>query len=149
MSYNFVHIKPQNTYLTVIDSSNKSRYLSFRKKLDAYHCITYLSKFKLKHGSFPLIDFSKTDDMNYAKEIIVPTDEKSSESIIKLLSVIEYDYEDIDKMCSMNNMNILHVTEFHYSHEEEGMKLLIGAQELNCKPDVYKMTKRLNEIFYT
>ena len=149
MNYTFVQIKPNGSFLTLIDGQNKPRYLCFEDPFDAVTCIGYISKFRSKHGFFPTIDLSKPGKKY---EMISnnrrPKSERKPEQIMKYFKITSYDNEQLDEMCSMNNIHLLHVENFTCINKPNGeISLLLTAQELNSNPNPHKYKKKLNELY--
>lgn len=147
-NYSFVQIKPNGSFLTIIDAKNTPRYMCFSNKMDAFHCISYVSKFRADHGSFPIIDLSRPGEKFEIKAKSLGT-KRTPSSIAKYFKVTSYDENDIDAICAMNNINILYVTNFSYvSRPNQDIQIILSAQELNSNPNLYKYKKKLNDIFY-
>lgn len=150
MNYTFVQIKPSGSYLTIVDASNNPRYLCFQKPFDALSCIGYISKFRSRHGFFPLIDLSRPDEKFEirAKENR-PLSKREPSQISKFFKIQTISHLELDKICSMNNINLLYVDEFSYMYTPESdIKLLLTAQELNSNPNPYRYKKKLNDLYY-
>lgn len=146
MNYNFIQIKPKGHLLSIIDASNKHRYICFNNKLDALHCVTYVSKFRSDHGYFPVIDFSKPQEKQAIKSKYTKKIDPSE--ISKFMEIITLNSHDLDYICSMNNVNFFFVSEFSYKYEKNSeIKLLLSAQELNCSLDYYKYIKKLDQLY--
>lgn len=146
MNYNFIQIKPKGHLLSIIDASNKHRYICFNNKLDAFNCITYVSNFRSDHGYFPVIDFSKPQEKQAIKSTY--TKKREPSEISKLMEIMTLDSHELDHICSMNNVNIFYVYEFAYEYKQNNeIKLLLSAQELNSSPDYYKYIKKLDQLY--
>ena len=95
-NYSFVQIKPNGSFLTIIDAKNTPRYMCFSNKMDAFHCISYVSKFRADHGSFPIIDLSRPGEKFEIKAKSLGT-KRTPSSIAKYFKVTSYDENDIDE----------------------------------------------------
>ena len=146
MNYNFIKIKPRGNYLTMIDPSNNPRYMCFSNKLDALHCITYISKFRSNHGYFPQIDLSKETNRHEIKSLITKK-QRDVSTISKFMMIETMDQYNFEETCSKNNIGLFYVHSFSYVMKNNEMELLLSAQELNSDPDLYKYTKNLNKIY--
>lgn len=148
MNYNFIQIKPRGHLLTILDSSNKARYICFNTKMDAAHCISYVSKFRSENGYFPMIDFSNTEEKQEIKSAVFHK-KRNPNDISKFMSILTMNSRELDYLCSMNNIDIFYVYEFSYAFDENNqMQLLLSAQELNSNPDYLKYVNNMNNMFY-
>lgn len=137
----------KKSFLTVTDTSKNPRYVCFTERLDALHCITYISSFRSQYGYYPVIDFSKEDKRH---EIKIKTDSKKFEpsTIARFFTIETYDEKELDEICSKNSINLFCIHSFGYLAKENNMELMIQAQELNAKPDLTKFKENLNDILY-
>ena len=142
-----VYQKRKKSFLTVTDTSKNPRYVCFTERLDALHCITYISSFRSQYGYYPVIDFSKEDKRH---EIKIKTDSKKFEpsTIARFFTIETYDEKELDEICSKNSINLFCIHSFGYLAKENNMELMIQAQELNAKPDLTKFKENLNDILY-
>ena len=143
--YNFIKIKSRDNYLTMLDTSNNPRYMCFANKMDAIHCITYLSKFRSEHGYFPSIDLSKPKNRHKIESL--PSKKRETNEISKLFIIDTFDQDDLDEMCSKHKVDFFYVHSFAYTYTNNEMELLLSAQELNSNPDSYRFTKTLDDMY--
>lgn len=146
MNYNFISIKPRGNLLTIIDPAKVPRYMCFTEKIDAIHCISYVSNFRSKHGYFPVINLSNSQEKH---EIIPQVKYRDPTDIAKFLSIETFEYEEIDRMCSMTNINLfcVHGFSYHYNNHNQ-MNVVLSAQNLDSVPNLYKYTNNLNNLYY-
>lgn len=151
-NFSFIKLNPgfgmtnrNPTLLTVIDSSKVPRYICFTNKLNALHCITYISKFRSEYGYYPVLDFSKEDKRHEIKLKPDSTKVKTSR-VAKFFKIETYDEEELDDLCAKNGINMFCVHSFSYYTKENNMELLLSAQELNGNPDIARFKDNLNDI---
>lgn len=144
MNYNFIKINPKGNYLTLIDSINNPRYVCFANKLDALHCITYMSKFKSTHGYFPRIDLNENKNL---KIYSMNSSKKSTDAISKLFTIEMLYQDDLDNICCKNSIGIMYIHNFNYNFTNNEVNLFLSAQELQCVPNMYRFTKNLDDIY--
>ena len=58
MEYHFVKLNVNGTYLSLVDPTQKSRFMCFRDKKIADKCIEYVSSFRARRGVWPSFDMS-------------------------------------------------------------------------------------------
>lgn len=146
MEYNFIRLKPNNTFVTVTDPSSKPRLLCFNDKSTTNKAILDLCNFRSRYGYWPNIDLSKTS------EKIVPERSFKKRTTLELLDYLEIyslDEYGLDKMCSENCIDFFYCFNFEMSgFENDYINLLLTAQELDCSVDDYKYRRTLDHIFY-
>ncbi len=139
--------KTHSSLLTVIDSSKVPRYVCFTNKLNALHCITYISKFRSEYGYYPVLDFSKEDKRHEIKMKLDSTKVMASR-VSKFFQIETYDENQLDDLCKKNAINIFCIHSFSYYTKEKNMEIILSAQELNSKPDLTQFAENLNQILY-
>ena len=148
--FNFIQIKPTGKYLTIIDKANMPRYMCFNKKMDALHCVTYISKFRSENGFFPQLDLTRnqTELHEELRNNLKIKKERTPESISKLLYIETLTPEKVNKICASYNINLFYIQSFAYMYDKnkDETKVLMAAQELNGRPDDYMYIAKLNEI---
>lgn len=140
-------MKKTPSFLTAIDSSKVPRYVCFTNKMNALHCITYISTFRSEYGYYPVMDFSKEDKRHAIKMKNNSTKVKPS-SVTKFFKIETFDEEQLDELCSKNTINLFCIHSFSYYTKEKNMELILSAQELNGNTDLTKFTENLNDILY-
>lgn len=146
--YNFIQIKPNGNLLSIIDSTNTPRYMCFSNKMDAIHCVKYMSKYRSDRGYFPRLDLTISQDKMHEINMKSNFKKRTASSIEKFLSIHELSPQMVDELCSENNINLFNVHSFAYIYDKKKneMKILMAAQELNGKPDSYKYIRKLDEL---
>lgn len=147
MEYNFIRLKPNNTYVTITDPSSKPRLLCFNSKNATNKAITDLCNFRSKYGYWPNIDLSKES------EKIVPKKSFKKRSALELLDFLEIyslDEDGIDRLCVENCVDFMYCYNFEMSgFEKDYINLILSAQELDCcVDDNYNYRRSLDHIFY-
>ena len=145
MNYNFIKMRPRCNYLTLIDPTNNPRYMCFSNKLDALHCINYISRFSSDHGYFPNIDLSKNSRQKIESNVLLK--KRAPSEISDMLSIETLNQDDLDEVCCKNSIGFFYVHSFSYTLKNNEYNLFLSAQEINCTPDMYRYTANLNNIF--
>lgn len=146
MNYNFIAIKPRGNFLTIIDPAKAPRYMCFTERLDAIHCISYVSNFRSKYGYFPVINLSTQQEKH---EMMPQIKYRDPTEISKFLSIETFQHDEIDRMCSMTNINLfcIHGFSYYYNNHNE-ISVRLSAQTVDSIPDMYKYTNNLNNLYY-
>jgi len=142
MNYSFIQIKPRNSFLTMLDTTQTPRYICFSNKMDAYQCISYISKFRSRNGYFPIIDLSKSEAY---LEMKTEFKKRKPHEISKYLSIETFTEKEIDRLSSRTNMKLFCIHDFSYrSNHGEDMKVLLSAQNIDSVPNTFKYIENLN-----
>lgn len=142
MNYSFIQIKPRESFLTMIDANKTPRYMCFSNKLDALHCITYVSKFRSKNGYFPFMDLSQEKELIEIKEDFK---KRKPQEISKFLSIETLSDSEVDRLCSKTNIKLFCVHSFSFqTNMDQQMKVLLSAQAMDSVPNFEKYVENLN-----
>lgn len=145
MNYSLISIKPRGAFLTVKDTEERPRYICFTHKLDAAHCISYISRFRSKYGYFPIFDMSKPQEKH---EIIEQIKHREPSEISNFFSIKTLDDIELDRLCSITNANFFCVHSFSYQcTKDNDMRIMLSAQNLDSVPNLYKYTNNLNKYY--
>lgn len=144
--YNFIRFIPTDTYASITDIHNKSRFICFKDTVDAETYIDYMAKFRAKYGYWLRMDLS--DEKKEIKSLV--GFKKRTDKFIKTHLEIEViDDDELQLICSIHNISLLYCYNFEVLSEDHDNKynLLLSAQELDSNPNNYKYIRMLNSKF--
>ena len=127
MEYHFVKLNVNGTYLSLVDPTQKSRFICFRDKKIAIKCIEYVSSFRARRGVWPSFDMS-----NGTKKIENPIAKlRTPEQVMRYLEIETYDFETIDQIAARTNTSFYCVLRFHSALVDNIESLDMSGQEMD------------------
>ena len=127
MEYHFVKLNVNGTYLSLVDPTQKSRFICFRDKKIANKCIEYVSSFRARRGVWPSFDMS-----NGTKKIENPIAKlRTPEQVMRYLEIETYDFETIDQIAARTNTSFYCVLRFHSALVDNIESLDMSGQEMD------------------
>ena len=127
MEYHFVKLNVNGTYLSLVDPTQKSRFMCFRDKKIADKCIEYVSSFRARRGVWPSFDMStgmKKIEDSTAKL-------RTPEQVMRYLEIETYDFETIDQIAARTNTSFYCVLRFHSALVDNIESLDMSGQEMD------------------
>tara|TARA_B110000858_G_scaffold49191_2_gene56771 strand:- start:4600 stop:5040 length:441 start_codon:yes stop_codon:yes gene_type:complete len=131
MEFHFVKMNVNGTYLSLVDPSNKTRFVCFAEKEKARDCVNYVSIFRSKHGVWPSFDMSQGPSKLENKLIKMRTPEQ----VVRYLDIETYDFTTIDRIASRTNTSFFCVLRFD-TEEMNGLESIsMAGQEMDAVVD--------------
>lgn len=114
LSFHFIKFKPTKAVLTMTDRNKRVRYMCFSARETAVHCVEYISLFRSKNGSFPILDMSEQ-----ITKVIVPKNMKKRQpgDISRFFEIETKDRDELDFMARSTNSHFMYVHEFNYDRK--------------------------------
>lgn len=145
MNVTLIGTVPRGLCLSALDETQRRRLLAFVKRDDAMKCIKYVSTFRSRFGYWPECDLSRT--VPTAVEQLENVKPRSIESVEKFFYPIDYNNSTVEELCAVYNIPLLLVHSFDYESDASNkLQVMLSAQHLNCTPDMYRYTSKLNQL---
>ena len=132
MEFHFVKLNVNGTYLSLVDPTQKSRFICFSDKEKASECVDYVSTFRSKHGVWPCFDMSRGKrklESNTTVKLRTP------EQVKRYLEIETYDMNTIDRIAARTNSSFYCVLRFD-TEEMNGLESIsMAGQEMDAEVD--------------
>lgn len=132
MEFHFVKLNVNGTYLSLVDPTQKSRFICFSEKQKASECVKYVSTFRSKYGVWPCFDMSRGKrklESNTNVKIRTP------EQVKRYLDIETYDMNTIDRIARRTNVSFYCI--LHFETEDLGNieSISMSGQEMDAIVD--------------
>ena len=137
---------PRGHCLSALDEDQRRRLLAFVRREDAVKCIKYVATFRNRYGSWPDCDLSRTVPIEIEEK--PDAKKRTVEYLEKFFYMIDYNDSTVDELCAVYNVPLLLVHSFDYNPNlsKNQIQVMLSAQHLNCEPDMYRYTSKLNQL---
>ena len=145
MDVTLIGTVPRGHCLSALDEDQRRRLLAFAHRQDAMKCIKYVATFRSRFGYWPECDLSQSVPVELKQ--LENVKKRSIEDIEKFFYMIDYSDSTVDELCAVYNLPLLLVHSFDYNpHISNQIQVMLSAQHLNCEPDMYRYTAKLNQL---
>jgi hypothetical protein len=145
MNVTLIGTVPRGHCLSALDEHQRRRLLAFVDRKDAIKCIKYVATFRNRYGYWPDCDLSRTVPVEVKP--VENVKKRSIENIEKFFYMIDYNDSTVDELCAVYNLPLLLVHSFDYNPQAANqIQVMLSAQHLNCQPDMYRYTAKLNQL---
>ena len=132
MEFHFVKLNVNGTYLSLVDPTQKSRFMCFSDKEKASECVNYVSSFRSKHGIWPCFDMSRGKrklESNTNVKIRTP------EQVKRYLEIETYNFNTIERIARRTNASFYCI--LHFETEDMGNieSISMSGQEMDAVVD--------------
>tara|TARA_R100000908_G_scaffold58216_1_gene34248 strand:+ start:1226 stop:1669 length:444 start_codon:yes stop_codon:yes gene_type:complete len=132
MEFHFVKLNVNGTYLSLVDPTEKSRFICFSDRDKAKECVKYVSSFRSKHGVWPCFDMSRGRRKLESK---LNVKSKTPDQIERYLEIETYNMNTIDRIASRTNSSFYCI--LHFETEDMGNleSISMSGQEMDAIVD--------------
>lgn len=110
--FHAIQFKVTKGFVTMTDPDDKPRMLTFKDKEVADKYMTYVTRFRHRHGVFPTLDLTK-------KNVFIRSNDKKKiipeENIRRQMRVVDLFESDLDSIALKSGMSFFYVHTFMYS----------------------------------
>ena len=131
MEYHFVKLNVNGTYLSLVDPTQKSRFVCFSNKQTADKCVKYVSLFRARRGVWPSFDMSSRRKKIESSIVKLRTPEQ----VMRYLEIETYDFKTIDQIAARTNTSFFCVLRFDYDTNDNIESINISGQEMDAIVD--------------
>jgi hypothetical protein len=132
MEFHFVKLNVNGTYLSLVDPSQKSRFICFSDKGKARECVEYVSSFRSRHGVWPCFDMSKGKRQFESK---VGVKLRTPEQIKRYIDIETYDLNTIDRIAKRTNSSFYCMLHFEIEDLGSTESITMSGQEMDAVVD--------------
>ncbi len=130
MNFHFIKLNYNGTYLSMVDSSSKPRFVCFNEKNVGSKYIDYAADFRARNRIWPSLDMSKQNrKLELNEEVQFPY---GPPRIIKRSLEIEtFDFNTLDKISSRTNVSFYCILAFDVIFRSESESISMSGQEMD------------------
>jgi len=132
MEFHFVKLNVNGTYLSLVDPSQKSRFICFSDKGKARDCVDYVASFRSRHGVWPCFDMSKGKQKFESKSNVKI---RTPEQIKRYIDIETYDLGTIDRIASRTNSSFYCILYFETEDLGSTESISMSGQEMDAVVD--------------
>lgn len=129
--FHFVKFKPSGALLTMKDHSSKVRYMCFSSRQTAIDAVEYISLFRSRNGTFPVLDM--TEDITKIK-VAKKFKKREMQDVSRFFEIDSVQREELDDMARKTNAYFLYVHKFKYNTDRD-MNVSFTGQEVDAYVD--------------
>ena len=131
MEYHFIKLNVNGTYLSLVDPTQKSRFMCFRDKKIADKCVEYVSSFRARRGVWPSFDMSSRRKKIESSNLKIRTPEQ----VGRYLEIETYDFQTIDQIAARTNTSFFCILRFDCDTIDNMESINISGQEMDAIVD--------------
>ena len=130
MNFHFIKLNYNGTYLSMVDSSSKPRFLCFNEKNVGSKYIDYAADFRARNHIWPSLDMSKQNrKLELNEEVRFPYG--SPQIIKRSLEIESFDLNTINLIARRTNVSFYCVVRFNGLFDDHIETIDIAGQELD------------------
>ena len=130
MNFHFIKLNYNGTYLSMVDSSSKPRFVCFNEKNVGSKYIDYAADFRARNRIWPSLDMSSENrKLELNEEIEFPY---GPPRIIKRALEIEtFDFDTMDQISSRTNVSFYCILAFDVIFNNDSESISMSGQEMD------------------